>query len=89
MLNSINFGGVQRRPREETDMKERKDLLLNNAEEECDVPLGPKPVIKMIMIGFRHYLEVVSGAELKLVETDEYSESRRGVYLGGLDRMSL
>lgn len=33
--------------------------------------------------------EVVSGAGLKLVETDEYSESGRGVYPDGLYRVLL
>lgn len=33
--------------------------------------------------------EVISGAGLKLVETDEYSESGRGVYPDGLYRMLL
>lgn len=33
--------------------------------------------------------EVVSGAGLKLVETDEYSESGRGVYPDGLFRMLI
>lgn len=33
--------------------------------------------------------EVVSGAGLKLVENDEYSESGRGVYPDGLYRMLL
>lgn len=31
--------------------------------------------------------EVISGAGLKLVDTDEYSESGRGVYPDGLFRM--
>lgn len=33
--------------------------------------------------------EVVSGAGLKLVETDEYSESGRGVYPDGLYRVLI
>lgn len=33
--------------------------------------------------------EVISGAGLKLVENDEYSESGRGVYPDGLYRMLL
>lgn len=46
-------------------------------------------------IWHRHYefwhlfQEVVSGAGLKLVENDEYSESGRGVYPDGLYRMLL
>lgn len=41
-------------------------------------------------IGINYYgQEVVSGAGLKLVETDEYSESGRGVYPDGLYRMLL
>lgn len=35
------------------------------------------------------FQEVVSGAGLKLVENDEYSESGRGVYPDGLYRMLL
>lgn len=45
---------------------------------------------KMDYIGINYYgQEVVSGAGLKLVETDEYSESGRGVYPDGLFRMLL
>ncbi|KAL4315445.1 hypothetical protein AHAS_Ahas15G0185800 [Arachis hypogaea] len=41
-------------------------------------------------IGINYYgQEVVSGPGLKLVETDEYSESGRGVYPDGLYRMLL
>ncbi|KAL6965825.1 Beta-glucosidase-like sfr2, chloroplastic [Sarracenia purpurea var. burkii] len=45
---------------------------------------------KMDFIGINYYgQEVVSGAGLKLVETDEYSESGRGVYPDGLYRVLL
>ncbi|KAL5541474.1 hypothetical protein UlMin_009184 [Ulmus minor] len=45
---------------------------------------------KLDYIGINYYgQEVVSGAGLKLVETDEYSESGRGVYPDGLYRMLL
>ncbi|KAK4265943.1 hypothetical protein QN277_026928 [Acacia crassicarpa] len=45
---------------------------------------------KLDFIGINYYgQEVVSGAGLKLVETDEYSESGRGVYPDGLYRMLL
>ncbi|GMY27976.1 beta-glucosidase-like SFR2, chloroplastic isoform X1 [Fagus crenata] len=45
---------------------------------------------KMDYIGINYYgQEVVSGSGLKLVETDEYSESGRGVYPDGLYRMLL
>lgn len=45
---------------------------------------------KMDFIGMNYYgQEVVSGAGLRLVETDEYSESGRGVYPDGLFRMLL
>lgn len=45
---------------------------------------------KMDYIGLNYYgQEVVTGAGLKLVETDEYSESGRGVYPDGLFRMLL
>ncbi|KAF8387610.1 hypothetical protein HHK36_026263 [Tetracentron sinense] len=45
---------------------------------------------KMDFIGINYYgQEVVCGAGLKLVETDEYSESGRGVYPDGLYRMLL
>ncbi|KAL2470238.1 Beta-glucosidase-like SFR2 [Abeliophyllum distichum] len=45
---------------------------------------------KMDYIGINYYgQEVVSGAGLKLVETDEYSESGRGVYPDGLYRVLL
>ncbi|KAM7488021.1 hypothetical protein LguiB_025505 [Lonicera macranthoides] len=45
---------------------------------------------KMDFIGLNYYgQEVISGAGLKLVETDEYSESGRGVYPDGLYRMLL
>ncbi|XP_050218227.1 beta-glucosidase-like SFR2, chloroplastic [Mercurialis annua] len=45
---------------------------------------------KLDYIGINYYgQEVVSGAGLKLVETDEYSESGRGVYPDGLFRMLL
>lgn len=45
---------------------------------------------KMDYIGLNYYgQEVVCGAGLKLVETDEYSESGRGVYPDGLFRMLL
>ncbi|KAF5738784.1 beta-glucosidase-like SFR2 chloroplastic isoform X2 [Tripterygium wilfordii] len=45
---------------------------------------------KMDYIGINYYgQEVVSGAGLKLVETDEYSESGRGVYPDGLYRMLI
>ncbi|KAF3456406.1 hypothetical protein FNV43_RR01056 [Rhamnella rubrinervis] len=47
-------------------------------------------VDKLDFIGINYYgQEVVSGAGLKLVETDEYSESGRGVYPDGLYRMLL
>ncbi|OAY27635.1 beta-glucosidase-like SFR2, chloroplastic [Manihot esculenta] len=43
---------------------------------------------KLDFIGINYYgQEVVCGAGLKLVETDEYSESGRGVYPDGLFRM--
>ncbi|GAB4842969.1 Beta-glucosidase-like sfr2, chloroplastic [Ancistrocladus abbreviatus] len=45
---------------------------------------------KMDFIGLNYYgQEVVCGAGLKLVETEEYSESGRGVYPDGLYRMLL
>lgn len=45
---------------------------------------------KMDFIGLNYYgQEVVCGAGLKLSETDEYSESGRGVYPDGLFRMLL
>ncbi|KAG6428273.1 hypothetical protein SASPL_112524 [Salvia splendens] len=45
---------------------------------------------KMDYIGINYYgQEVVASAGLKLVETDEYSESGRGVYPDGLFRMLL
>ncbi|XP_019253246.1 PREDICTED: beta-glucosidase-like SFR2, chloroplastic isoform X1 [Nicotiana attenuata] len=45
---------------------------------------------KMDYIGINYYgQEVVCGAGLKLVETDEYSESGRGVYPDGLFRVLL
>ncbi|KAJ4968491.1 hypothetical protein NE237_015192 [Protea cynaroides] len=45
---------------------------------------------KMDFIGINYYgQEVVSGAGLKLVENDEYSESGRGVYPDGLFRLLL
>ncbi|GMP57180.1 hypothetical protein CsSME_00021369 [Camellia sinensis var. sinensis] len=45
---------------------------------------------KLDFIGINYYgQEVVSGAGLKLVETDEYSESGRAVYPDGLYRMLL
>lgn len=45
---------------------------------------------KLDFMGINYYgQEVVSGAGLKLVETDEYSESGRGVYPDGLYRMLL
>ncbi|XP_057468215.1 beta-glucosidase-like SFR2, chloroplastic isoform X1 [Actinidia eriantha] len=45
---------------------------------------------KLDFIGINYYgQEVVSGAGLKLVEADEYSESGRGVYPDGLYRMLL
>ncbi|KAH7573337.1 hypothetical protein ACOSP7_006946 [Xanthoceras sorbifolium] len=45
---------------------------------------------KLDFIGINYYgQEVVSGAGLKLVETDEYSESGRGVYPDGLYRMLI
>lgn len=45
---------------------------------------------KLDFIGINYYgQEVISGAGLKLVETDEYSESGRGVYPDGLYRMLL
>ncbi|XP_027329262.1 beta-glucosidase-like SFR2, chloroplastic isoform X1 [Abrus precatorius] len=45
---------------------------------------------KLDFIGINYYgQEVVSGAGLKLVENDEYSESGRGVYPDGLYRMLL
>nr|XP_043606694.1 beta-glucosidase-like SFR2, chloroplastic isoform X2 [Erigeron canadensis] len=45
---------------------------------------------KMDFIGINYYgQEVVSGSGLKLVETDEYSESGRGVYPDGLFRVLL
>lgn len=45
---------------------------------------------KLDFIGINYYgQEVVSGPGLKLVETDEYSESGRGVYPDGLYRMLL
>ncbi|KAJ8767310.1 hypothetical protein K2173_017354 [Erythroxylum novogranatense] len=45
---------------------------------------------KLDFIGINYYgQEVVSGTALKLVETDEYSESGRGVYPDGLFRVLL
>lgn len=45
---------------------------------------------KLDFIGINYYgQEVVSGSGLKLVETDEYSESGRGVYPDGLYRILL
>ncbi|GLU08547.1 hypothetical protein SLE2022_254530 [Rubroshorea leprosula] len=45
---------------------------------------------KLDFIGINYYgQEVASGAGLKLVETDEYSESGRGVYPDGLYRMLI
>ncbi|KAM0962496.1 hypothetical protein ACFX13_022040 [Malus domestica] len=45
---------------------------------------------KLDFIGINYYgQEVVCGAGLKLVETDEYSESGRGVYPDGLYRVLL
>uniref|UniRef100_A0A803Q4N9 Beta-glucosidase-like SFR2, chloroplastic n=1 Tax=Cannabis sativa TaxID=3483 RepID=A0A803Q4N9_CANSA len=45
---------------------------------------------KLDFIGINYYgQEVLSGTGLKLVETDEYSESGRGVYPDGLYRMLL
>ncbi|WOH13090.1 hypothetical protein DCAR_0832599 [Daucus carota subsp. sativus] len=45
---------------------------------------------KMDYIGLNYYgQEVIAGAGLKLVETDEYSESGRGVYPDGLFRMLM
>ncbi|KAJ8573963.1 hypothetical protein K7X08_010474 [Anisodus acutangulus] len=45
---------------------------------------------KMDYIGINYYgQEVICGAGLKLVETDEYSESGRGVYPDGLFRVLL
>ncbi|KAK8494601.1 hypothetical protein V6N12_055083 [Hibiscus sabdariffa] len=45
---------------------------------------------KLDFIGINYYgQEVISGAGLKLVETDEYSESGRGVYPDGLFRLLL
>lgn len=45
---------------------------------------------KLDYIGINYYgQEVISGAGLKLVETDEYSESGRGVYPDGLFRMLI
>lgn len=45
---------------------------------------------KMDFIGINYYgQEVLCGAGLKLVESDEYSESGRGVYPDGLYRMLL
>ncbi|KAG4129228.1 hypothetical protein ERO13_D09G066250v2 [Gossypium hirsutum] len=45
---------------------------------------------KLDFIGINYYgQEVISGAGLKLVETDEYSESGRGVYPGGLFRLLI
>ncbi|KAM5568661.1 beta-glucosidase-like SFR2, chloroplastic [Rosa sericea] len=45
---------------------------------------------KLDFIGINYYgQEVVCGAGLKLVETDEYSESGRGIYPDGLYRMLL
>ncbi|XP_051117025.1 beta-glucosidase-like SFR2, chloroplastic isoform X2 [Andrographis paniculata] len=45
---------------------------------------------KMDYIGINYYgQEVISGAGLKLVETDEYSESGRGVYPDGLFRVLI
>ncbi|CAK9187610.1 unnamed protein product [Ilex paraguariensis] len=45
---------------------------------------------KLDFIGINYYgQEVISGTGLKLVETDEYSESGRGVYPDGLYRMLL
>ncbi|KAJ8623453.1 hypothetical protein MRB53_031982 [Persea americana] len=45
---------------------------------------------KLDFIGINYYgQEVISGAGLKLVESDEYSESGRGVYPDGLYRMLL
>ncbi|XP_048235452.1 beta-glucosidase-like SFR2, chloroplastic isoform X2 [Ricinus communis] len=43
--------------------------------------------VSLLILAF--YQEVVSGAGLKLVETDEYSESGRGVYPDGLFRMLI
>lgn len=45
---------------------------------------------KMDYIGINYYgQEVIGGTALKLVETDEYSESGRGVYPDGLFRLLL
>ncbi|XP_058076267.1 beta-glucosidase-like SFR2, chloroplastic isoform X2 [Magnolia sinica] len=45
---------------------------------------------KLDFIGINYYgQEVISGAGLKLVDNDEYSESGRGVYPDGLYRMLL
>ncbi|XVF62401.1 hypothetical protein PTKIN_Ptkin09bG0004600 [Pterospermum kingtungense] len=45
---------------------------------------------KLDFIGINYYgQEVISGAGLKLVETDEYSESGRGVYPDGLFRLLI
>ncbi|KVH87909.1 Glycoside hydrolase, catalytic domain-containing protein [Cynara cardunculus var. scolymus] len=45
---------------------------------------------KMDYIGINYYgQEVIGGAALKLVDTDEYSESGRGVYPDGLFRVLL
>lgn len=45
---------------------------------------------KMDYVGINYYgQEVICGAGLKLVETDEYSESGRGVYPDGLFRVLL
>ncbi|KAA8531184.1 hypothetical protein F0562_005902 [Nyssa sinensis] len=45
---------------------------------------------KQDFIGINYYgQEVISGAGMKLVETDEYSESGRGVYPDGLYRILL
>ncbi|XP_031252986.1 beta-glucosidase-like SFR2, chloroplastic isoform X2 [Pistacia vera] len=45
---------------------------------------------RLDFIGINYYgQEVISGAGLKLVETDEYSESGRGVYPDGLYRMLI
>lgn len=45
---------------------------------------------KLDYIGLNYYgQEVIAGAGLKMVETDEYSESGRGVYPDGLFRMLL
>ncbi|TYJ17733.1 hypothetical protein E1A91_A09G073400v1 [Gossypium mustelinum] len=45
---------------------------------------------KLDFIGINYYgQEVISGAGLKLVETDEYSESGRGVYPDGLYRLLI